>query len=184
MIELPSQTGSYALEFSLPDPIYLRVGALGEHLIPAGHYIYLGSAGGPGGLRARLNRHLNPLENHRPHWHIDALHQHAQPVAVCWWADMDHPTESPHRSNNIRIECLWSLLLSSLPDSQVPVPGFGASDCKSGCPAHLILFPGCRPVPVLSASDLRQKLAQIASSSEEMGPDETHLRFKLIPEVQ
>ncbi len=179
MSAIPSQTGSYAVEFVLPDPIRLRIGRLGEFPFPAGHYIYLGSAGGPGGLRARLSRHLNLLANRQPHWHIDTLHQYAHPAAVCWWID------SPERSNNNRTECLWSLLLSSLPDSQVPVPGFGASDCKSGCPAHLFLFPGCRSIPVLSASDLRRKLTHSASSGEEMEPDAIHLHFKLLlPEVQ
>lgn len=179
MIDIPSQTGSYALEFVIPDPIRLHVGGLGEHPFLAGHYIYLGSAGGPGGLRARLSRHLNPLDHHPLHWHIDTLHQHARPAAVCWWVD------SVEKLNPIRTECLWSLFLSSQPDSQVPVPGFGASDCKSGCPAHLVLFPGCRPVPILSDSDLRWKLAHIAASSQEIGLDSLHLRFKLlIPEVQ
>ncbi len=37
---------------------------------------------------------------------------------------------------------LWSQALVRLPGSSVPLPGFGASDCRLGCLSHLVAFPG------------------------------------------
>ena len=31
--------------------------------------------------------------------------------------------------------------LAALPNACVPIPHFGASDCRMGCPAHLIAVP-------------------------------------------
>jgi hypothetical protein len=39
-------------------------------------------------------------------------------------------------------ECDWSQLLGSLPGILVPIPGFGASDCNSGCRSHLVHISG------------------------------------------
>ncbi|HIQ09546.1 MAG TPA: DUF123 domain-containing protein, partial [Anaerolineaceae bacterium] len=55
---LPSTPGAYALALRLERPVGLRVGALGVWDFPEGVYVYLGSARGPGGIRARLGRHL------------------------------------------------------------------------------------------------------------------------------
>jgi hypothetical protein len=38
------------------------------------------------------------------------------------------------------LECGWSQALLALPGACVPAAGFGASDCCSGCPAHLVHF--------------------------------------------
>jgi Uri superfamily endonuclease len=39
-----------------------------------------------------------------------------------------------------RLECPWSKALAQLPGSGIPAAGFGASDCRNGCQAHLIYF--------------------------------------------
>lgn len=116
-----SLPGSYALLLFLPQDIRLAVGKLGTFAFPAGRYVYTGSAYGPGGISARLRHHLR-CSSH-PHWHIDYLRAAAQLLLV---------TIQP----NMKLECIWAQRLASL--GQIIVPGFGSSDCRSGCPAHLI----------------------------------------------
>ena len=126
---LPPVFGSYALHLNLGKTHRLQVGRLGEYRFPAGDYIYLGSALGPGGLQARLGRHLRG--DGRYHWHIDWLRA-ISVVIGCYYLE-----------TNSRLECLWSQELINYPKAGVPVPRFGASDCRSSekpCAAHLVWF--------------------------------------------
>ena len=125
---LPADAGTYLLHLRLERSRWLTVGRLGEFRFPAGEYVYVGSAFGPGGLRARLGRHLRG--DGRPHWHIDTLRA-AATVCGFKFAVTDRP-----------LECVWSQALATLPQAGIPVPGFGSSDCRLGCRAHLIAFPG------------------------------------------
>lgn len=117
--------GTYALILSLPHSVAdICVGRLGRFRFPAGWYVYVGSARGPGGLAARLARHLRlpkPL-----HWHIDYLRARTSPVEI-WYA-----------IGTQKLECVWARALLSLSGTSVPVPRFGASDCR--CSTHLIHF--------------------------------------------
>lgn len=126
MESLPSAPGTYALALSLAAPADLTIARRRVHL-PPGLYVYVGSAHGPGGLRARLGRHRRG--DGQPRWHIDALRAVAEVVG---W----HVAVSP-----LRLECAWAQALASLPGAAIPVPGFGASDCRDGCKAHLVLLP-------------------------------------------
>ena len=108
--------------FRLLQPHTLTVGRLGAFEFSPGSYVYVGSALGPGGLRARVARHLRAEK--RPHWHVDALTAIA-PVSEVWWAI------SPDR-----MECEWARALANLPGVTIPIPRFGASDCR--CPGHLL----------------------------------------------
>lgn len=121
----PSDAGAYALVISVPrrSPIVYRAGRAAT--FPAGLYVYLGSALGPGGLRARLGRHLRPIQAKHPHWHIDRLLECGKIVAV-WW-------ETTHA----RRECAWAAAIA--PPGKIWPPGFGASDCS--CPGHLVAIP-------------------------------------------
>ncbi len=122
----PTCAGSYALWFTLAQPAEGHVGRLGWCVFPAGGYVYLGSALGPGGLRGRLGRHLRPVL--RPHWHIDAFRA---------WAALSGVS---YRCAPQRLECAWvGQLLAQ--GAEVAVRGFGASDCTAGCPAHLLRLP-------------------------------------------
>jgi len=121
---VPSAPGTYVLVMRLCPSTEVRVGRLGVFRFPAGWYLYVGSALGLGGLAARLKRHL--LRRKRLHWHIDHLLVVAELVEIWWRA-------SPERQ-----ECAWARVLGRLPGASVPVPGFGASDCR--CPAHLLYF--------------------------------------------
>lgn len=127
MIDLPAGPGSYILQIALSVPARLRIGRLGEFDLPRGEYFYAGNAFGPGGLRARILRYLRDIR--RTHWHIDYFLPHSKLNKV-YFTLSDQP-----------LECVWSQALADLPGAQIPVVGFGSSDCKSGCKAHLILLP-------------------------------------------
>ena len=120
--DLPATPGSYLLLFALAAPLTIHAGRLGALDLLPGMVAYTGSALGPGGLRARVGRHLRAEK--RPHWHIDALTA-AAPVSAVWLAE-----------SGMRLECVWARALLDLPGSGLPAPRFGASDCA--CPAHLI----------------------------------------------
>ena len=119
-MELPATGGTYAVALRLAAGAQIQVGALGSRRFPQGFYLYVGSAWGPGGLRARLRRHL--AGSGIQHWHIDYLREHAHPVAL-WLAP------------NARVECAWASWLAEQDFVEIIVPRFGASDCT--CPAHL-----------------------------------------------
>ena len=123
----PSSPGTYALVLHLSRPITPEIGSLGKHHLPAASYVYTGSAFGPGGLRARIERHLR-IDKPR-HWHIDFLRPRARVIAVYYSVTPTH------------FECAWSQALIALPSASIPIPRFGASDCKAGCPAHLVALP-------------------------------------------
>ena len=66
--------GTYALVLSCASTARIQVGRLGMMQLQRGYYVYLGSALGPGGLRARIAHHQKPSPH--PHWHIDFLRPH------------------------------------------------------------------------------------------------------------
>ena len=121
---LRTKPGTYVLWLQLGTSLCLPVGGLGPVELLAGHYAYVGSAFGPGGIAARLGRHLRTNKCRR--WHVDHLSGVARPRAA--WVSYD-ATRYEHR---------WAAVLAALPGARVPVTGFGASDCR--CPSHLIWF--------------------------------------------
>ena len=143
MDDLPVQPGTYALILELVESRTLEVGQLGGFTFPAGFYVYMGSARGPGGLRGRLSRHLR--WNGKPHWHIDHLATLAVMRGYVFF--VFGCKEGGFRPT----ECAWSQALITLPGAAIPAPKFGASDCQAGCPAHLVHFPILRSWEELSA---------------------------------
>lgn len=125
---LPVAAGTYALGLRLQAPRQITVGALGIQTFAAGTYVYVGSAWGPGGLQARVGRHLRGSTKLR--WHIDYLRAHAPPLAL-WLAP------------GVHLECVWARWLAACPEVQVTVPHFGASDCA--CKAHLFYLENYAP---------------------------------------
>jgi hypothetical protein len=79
-VMLPSDPGTYALLFQCDSPASVDVGRLGRIKLVRGHYIYVGSAFGQGGVRARVARHWRPIN--RAHWHIGYLRGSLKPVGV------------------------------------------------------------------------------------------------------
>jgi len=113
--------GTYALVLNLPRTRTLTVGALGLCDLRAGAYVYVGSALGPGGLRARLKRHFGRIGTR--HWHVDYFRRIAR-VEEVWIC-----------RGQSRLEHRWAETLGRAPGLRVPLRRFGSSDCR--CQAHL-----------------------------------------------
>jgi Uri superfamily endonuclease len=113
--------GTYALIFSAYIEGLLKIGKLGTLQLKPGFYIYVGSAFGPGGLKARIAHHCRKAV--RPHWHIDYLGYSL------------HLTETWYTYDPVHREHQWAQTLSTTRGATVPLAGFGSSDCR--CKAHL-----------------------------------------------
>ncbi|WP_346894342.1 GIY-YIG nuclease family protein [uncultured Roseibium sp.] len=120
---LPVGPGTYGLLLRLLQPVTLELARLGNPVLAPGLYLYCGSANGPGGVRARLGRHLRPDKAVR--WHVDYLSCIAEEIAGFVVPETT--------------ECSLRQKASALLNAQAPVPGFGSSDCRI-CPAHLLLL--------------------------------------------
>jgi len=113
-----------------------------------GYYVYVGSALGPGGLRARIAHHQKLST--RPHWHIDYLRAHAQ--IKCIWFSYDVR----------RREHQWAGVMGTVSRAKIPLRGFGASDCN--CQSHLYFLQHCHRGSVSSGALLSNTLAWRSSS--------------------
>ncbi len=116
--------GAYLLRLRFIEPLCLEVGRLGKRYLPAGEYLYVGSA--RRGLEARVGRHRRLCHEKGAvrRWHIDALLAHPG----CRWLGVQRFPGGE--------ECALSLALAAHPDIEVPWPGLGATDCRQGCPSH------------------------------------------------
>jgi Uri superfamily endonuclease len=123
-IVIGRRAGTYALILACVRNSRIQIGRLGRMQLQCGYYVYLGSALGPGGLRARIAHHQKLTS--RPHWHIDYLRAHTRFHSV--WLNYD----------GRRHEHEWTGAIHNMKDALVPLPGFGASDCS--CPSHLYFF--------------------------------------------
>ena len=121
---LPREPGAYVLVIDLTRELALDLKARGDVVLAPGRYAYCGSAYGPGGLRARIGRHLRPDKAVR--WHVDQLTAAGQVTALA---------AVPGGR-----ECALLRGVLAVEGAGVPVPGFGSSDCRN-CPAHLASVP-------------------------------------------
>jgi Uri superfamily endonuclease len=119
---IPDTTGAYALAIGLPEPLSMI--RFPDATLPGGAYVYCGSAYGPGGLRARVARHLRHEKSMR--WHVDYLTRRGSVRAI-----LAIPGGS---------ECALLSSVLACPGAGVPIRGFGSSDCRR-CPAHLAAVP-------------------------------------------
>ena len=115
---IPDAPGAYALILRLERDIRLDIRTLGRPELPAGLYLYAGSAWGPGGIRARVARHLR-TDKARV-WHIDRLTEAATIEEVIAFPGGR--------------ECA---IVAAATGASVPIARFGASDCRR-CEAHLL----------------------------------------------
>lgn len=121
----PVHGGAYALHLSVKGTIKLRAGAIGTITLRSGHYIYIGSARKSIESRIARHRRLAETKTGKLHWHIDYLLIH--PGIELTGQDVFAGCR----------ECDVAQRIESLKGASVPVPRFGASDCRSGCGAHL-----------------------------------------------
>ncbi len=142
LMDIPATSGNYVIVAAPGGAFAFDQKSLGQFHLPAGIYLYCGSAHGPGGLKARIGRHLK--RNTRKFWHFDHLKDHVRILQVWWDVDRD----------NRECEILQALL--KIEGAQIPIKGFGSSDCRRGCPAHLVWLP--------PGSDLRSVSAKLRKS--------------------
>ena len=121
MLSLP---GTYALIFSASRKGKLSIGKIGTLELKLGIYIYIGSAFGPGGLKARIRHHCRKAV--RPHWHIDHLAS-ALALKEIWYT-----CDPIHREHQ------WATMIANIRGGSLPLAGFGSSDCR--CKSHLFFF--------------------------------------------
>jgi Uri superfamily endonuclease len=115
-----SKPGTYALILQSHSTAMIQIGRWRQIDIQPGYYIYIGSAFGPGGVRARVSRHCR-IDKPK-HWHIDYLREFMTPLAV--W--VSYETE--------RLEHQWAQACCDRVE-MTAIPGFGCSDCR--CYSHL-----------------------------------------------
>lgn len=117
---MDSAPGSYAVILTNNTRKTIPVGRRGQLDIEPGYYLYVGSAFGSGGLRARVGRHSRSDKPMR--WHIDYVRSHMS-FHEAWYSK--RPTNQEHD---------WAGLLQAQPEF-LPLKGIGCSDCN--CETHL-----------------------------------------------
>src|SRR5271165_6614689 len=125
-----ARPGTYVLVLSSRSTDLIQIGRLGALQLQSGFYVYVCSALGQGGVRARLAHHLKL--SRRPHWHIDYVRAHTE-VEGIWYCLDDR-----------RLEHIWAERISLAEGASVPLSGFGSADCR--CESHLFFFeqrPSC-----------------------------------------
>jgi Uri superfamily endonuclease len=121
---ITAEGGTYALILFCSRNEQVQIGKLGLLRLRQGFYVYVGSALGPGGVRARVAHHQKVSQ--RPHWHIDYLRPHTRLDRI-WYSH--HGVHREHQ---------WARLIHALRGASVPAAGFGSSDCH--CKTHLFFF--------------------------------------------
>ncbi len=116
--------GTYIILSEATTPFQCRIGKLGELKGAKGYYLYVGSAQGSGGLKARVRHHLRISS--KPHWHFDYIRPYLS-LKWIWFAE-----------SRIRYEHQWALALENLPASRCVLEKFGATDCN--CKSHFYYF--------------------------------------------
>ena len=116
---------TYQLLIVLPNDVEVDIGRLGRFVFPGGAYVYTGSA--VRHMDARIRRHQAQMKPRR--WHLDYLTT-LPGVNV---REIGRYAE-PECAVNQRVA------------GEVLVPGFGASDCRSGCGSHLKYLGAVTPI--------------------------------------
>lgn len=124
MPDLPRTPGAYVLIVALDEPLALAGHGPMRAVLDPGTYAYCGSAIGPGGIGARVSRHLR--RDKRAHWHVDRLTNAGRVVSV--------------RAVPGGRECDLLDEMLAVPGATTPVPGFGSTDCRR-CRSHLVRLP-------------------------------------------
>jgi len=156
----PPSRGVYTLIIYLPRPLGLNVGSLGFHRLKPGMYAYTGSAVGRGAtsLPGRILRHMRGFKAQL--WHIDYLLM-SRGVYVAWIVLAEAGKGS---------ECAVNLEIERGLDAEIPIPRFGASDCRQKCGSHLLRLevdePQGRVASVYESLGLKPLVLEISGDKE------------------
>lgn len=128
-VDLPRTGGAYVLLICLKERLALEIPAFRDKTLEPGHYAYCGSAYGPGGIRARVSRHLRADKSMR--WHVDRLTAAGRLLQI-----------------GVRVSGRECDLVAELQrrGGLMALSGFGSSDCAK-CAAHLVHLPGGVALP-------------------------------------
>lgn len=146
------ERGTYILVLELEGEVEIAIGRRGSFVFPAGCYVYAGSA--LNGLSGRIARHLRRKKKLR--WHIDYLTVLARPVAVHVYRGRE------------RRECEAASYYAGRQGARIPVPRFGASDCR--CGAHLAWLPEVPEGNALPSGFARWPIGDAGTHSDESQP--------------
>jgi Uri superfamily endonuclease len=134
--EAPSLPGAYAMAIEFADTVVVMLSGRPPIALPAGRYLYCGFAKGPGGLKARLSRHMRRGKSVR--WHVDQLTEQGLVIGNWVFPGGD--------------ECGLVQMCSHLP---MPIAGFGSSDCAT-CRSHLLQWSNGRALLLPDADVCRR----------------------------
>ena len=123
--KIPDRPGYYVLLINVREDTVIETRGGKIFYIPRGTYLYVGSAKGPGGLRARIKRHLR-RHGKKLFWHIDYLLNTGK-------ADIERIYYRVVEGEDVDYETIISRKLAKELDY---IPGFGCSD-KRGDQSHL-----------------------------------------------
>lgn len=154
VISIPETPGVYILVFHLAKATSIAFDRKGtRHTFPPGWYLYVGSACGVGGLNRRLARHQRRIaDDKKMHWNVDYFREHAL-LCELWYCETD----------DCRFEHRWAQTVADLMGATIPVPTFGASDCKANRPSHFFHLPERPSTPVFrSLLSLRELSSAIS----------------------
>jgi len=118
--DAPALPGAYVLVIALDQPLIVTAPKMRATCCrPAA--ISIAVRRGPGGLRARLSRHMRSPKSIR--WHVDRLPETGRVDGAFVFPDGN--------------ECALVARLSHL---DAPIAGFGSTDCRR-CRSHLLAWP-------------------------------------------
>ncbi len=115
--------GLYVFVRHLEQPRTVSIGMLGTYRLEPGAYLYVGSA--RRNLEQRVGRHL--AGTGKPRWHVDTLSR----------LELRGRRFALLLRGTTLTECTLNRMVGRVPSVTAPIPGFGASDCRAGCAAHL-----------------------------------------------
>ena len=122
----PPRRGVYSIGIQLREPLEVRIRGK-PYRLEIGNYVYTGSALGAGNnLHTRIRRHLLGMK--KEHWHLDQItNSRHTSISFVVFSETDR-----------KMECIVNKAASEFAQAETPLPGFGSSDCRSGCKSHLL----------------------------------------------
>jgi hypothetical protein len=125
-MDIPRTSGNYVLLARLNQEVELDLKTLDGLICQRG---FIATAEVPMDRGIVCSYQPSSAERYSSILAFDYLKDYLEILEV-WW-----------REDSENLECDIMQALLKIPGVQVPVKGFGSSDCRKGCPAHLVQFP-------------------------------------------